>query len=108
VAQYAALRDKVDLRKWPTSENQRPEDANTPLTKAHYAFAARAVFLLAERHGQDFLPKLFREIGQTSRKQADMRTVEKAYKKLAGEDLSALLAAAMAPVAAPANAARTP
>jgi hypothetical protein len=97
LAQYAALREKIDLQKWPATENQRKEDADTPLTRAHYAYAARAVFLIAERHGGDFLPRLFREIGRTPRQKTDMRTVEKAYKKLAGENLSVVLAAAVAP-----------
>ena len=79
-------------------ENQHKEDANTPLNRAHYAFAARAVFLIAERHGDDFLPKLFQEIGKTPRTRTAMRTVETAYRKLAREDLSTVLAASVAPV----------
>ena len=101
LASYTALRGQVDLRRWPAAENQRKEDADTPLTRARYAFAARAVFLIAERRGEDFLPRLFREIGRTSRPKVDMRTVEKAYKKLAHEDLSVVLAAAVAPITSP-------
>jgi hypothetical protein len=109
LALYPDLREKVDLRKWPAVENQHKEDANTPLNRAHYAFAARAVFLIAERHGDDFLPKLFQEIGKTPRTKTAMRTVETAYRKLAREDLSTVLAAAVAPVptTAPASPATT-
>ena len=104
LALYPDLREKIDLRKWPAVENQHKEDANTPLNRAHYAFAARAVFLIAERHGDDFLPKLFREIGKTPRTKTAMRTVETAYRKLAREDLSTVLAAAVAPVTTTATA----
>jgi hypothetical protein len=62
------------------------------------------VFLIAERHGDDFLPKLFREIGKTPRTKTAMRTVETAYRKLAREDLSTVLAAAVAPVTTTATA----
>ncbi len=99
LAQYAGFRDKVNLRKWPAVENQRKEDADTPLTKAHYAFATRAVSLMVGRHGTDFLPRLFREIGRTPRRKTSMRTVARAYKRLTGEDLSAILTAAVAPIA---------
>lgn len=101
LARYADLRGKIDLRKWPPAENQRKEDANTPLTRAHYAFAARAVFLIAERQGQDFLPRFFQEIGKTPRPKTTMRTVEQAYKKLAGENFSVILDAAVGPMTPP-------
>jgi hypothetical protein len=104
LALYPDLREKVDLRKWPAVENQHKEDANTRLNRAHYAFAARAIFLIAERHGDDFLPKLFQEIGKTPRARTAMRTVETAYRKLAREDLSTVLAAAVAPVTTTATA----
>ena len=97
LAQYADYRTKVDLRRWPAVENQRPADAETPLTKAHYAYATRAVSLMVGRHGEDLLPRLLQEIGRTPRQKVTMRTVAKAYKKLTGEDLSAILAAALAP-----------
>jgi hypothetical protein len=97
LAQYADLRPKIDLRKWPGAENQREADANTPLTKAHYAFATRAVSLIIERHGEDFPAKLLQEVGKTPRRKTTMRTVEKAYKKLARGNLAAVVDAAMAP-----------
>lgn len=103
LARYAELRGKIDLAKWPAVENQRKEEANTPLTKAHYAFAARAIFLMAEKRGEDFLPKLFQEIGKTPRPKTTIRTAEQAYKKLTGENLSAIITAAMAPVPAAAR-----
>lgn len=100
LAQFAALRDKVDLRGWPAAEHQKREDAETPMTRAHYAFATRAVMLMVERHGDDVLPRLFQEIGRTPRPRANMRTVEQAYRKVAGENLAAVLVGAMAPMPA--------
>jgi hypothetical protein len=99
LAQYAGLRSKIDLRKWPAVEDERKEDADTPLTKAHYAYATRAVCLMVERQGDDFLPKLFREIGRTLRQKTTMATVAKAYKKLGKEKLADIVDAAVAPPA---------
>jgi hypothetical protein len=100
LAQFAALRNKVDLRSWPAAEHQRKDDAETPLTRAHYAFATYAVALMVQRHGDDVLARLFQEIGRTPRARANMRTVEQAYRKVAGENLAAVLAGAMAPMPA--------
>lgn len=96
LARYADLRGQIDLWNWPAVENQQEADRSTRLNAAHYAFATEAVFLMVQRHGEDFLPKLFREIGKTARAKTDMRTVKKAYKKLSGDSLDALLAAAVA------------
>jgi hypothetical protein len=99
LSQYSSMRDKIDLRKWPAVENQRKEDADTTLTKAHYAYATRAVCLMVEHHGGDFLPRLFREVRQTPRTKTTMATVAKAYKKLGKEKLADIIDAATAPLA---------
>jgi hypothetical protein len=93
--QFAAYQKKINLWKWPAVERQREEDRDTPLTQAHYAFATRALFLLAQAKGEDALPKLFQEIGRTPRAKVSMKTVAKAYRKIAGADLDALIKAAV-------------
>lgn len=93
--QYAGLKAKIDLRHWPAVENQNAADAGSDLNKAHYAFATRAVRMIAQRHGDDFLPRLFREIGRTPKVKTNMRTVGKAYRKLTTEDLTQVLVGAI-------------
>jgi hypothetical protein len=95
LAQFAAYQKRINLWKWPAVERQREEDRDTPLTQAHYAFATRALFLLAQAHGEDALPKLFQEIGRTPRAKVSMKTVAKAYRKITGANLEALIKAAV-------------
>ena len=100
--QSAAFQKQINLWKWPAVERQREEDRETPLTQAHYAFATRALFLLAQAKGEDALPKFFREIGRTPRDKVSMKTVAKAYRKIAGADLDTLVKAAVEnPIPAP-------
>ena len=51
--------------------------------------------MIAQRHGDDFLPRLFRDIGRTPREKTNMKIVGKAYKKLTKDDLSRVLADAI-------------
>lgn len=90
--QYADLKARIDLRHWTAVESQKAEDAGSDNNKAHYAYATQAVSLIARRHGDDFLPRLFREIGRTPRVKTNMRVVEKAYRQLTKGDLSSVLA----------------
>ena len=100
--QSAAYQKKINLWKWPAVERQREEDRDTPLTQAHYAFATRALFLLAQANGEDALPRLFQEIGRTPRAKVGMKTVAKAYRKITGTNLDALIKAAVEnPIPAP-------
>jgi hypothetical protein len=101
---YAGLREQADLRKWPAVEHQAADDQDTPLNKARYLFAERAVALMNERAGEDVLPRLFREIGKTKPPKVSYATVEKAWRKVGGGKLDAILAAAAEPVAAAAPA----
>jgi len=98
LARYAGLRQKINLRKWPAVENQRPADAETPLTRAHYAYATRAVSMMVGRHGAEVVPKLLQAVGATPRPKVTMRTVARAYRQLTGEDLFAILDAAVGPL----------
>ncbi len=91
LAQHAAQQKQIDLKKWRAAENTKEEENGTPLMKAHYAFATRAVFEMARQHGEDFLPKLFQEVAKTPRKKVRMETVEKAYRKLTGKKLGEVL-----------------
>jgi hypothetical protein len=93
--QSAAYQKKINLWKWPAVERQREEDRETSLTQAHYVFATRALFLLAQAHGEDALPKLFQEIGRIPRAKASMKTVVKAYRKITGANLESLVKAAV-------------
>ena len=40
---YVAFREKADLHKWPSAENQSEEDQHSDLNRARYAFAANAI-----------------------------------------------------------------
>ena len=87
LAQYSGQQKQIDLKKWRAVEATKEEDRETPLTKAHYAFATRAVFEMVRQHGEDFLPKLFQEVAKTPRVKVRMATVEKAYRKITGKKL---------------------
>ncbi len=93
----APLREQADLRKWPATENQTDEDQHSALNGARYAFAANAVFLMHTHAGEDILPRLFHEIGRTKPDKVSIKTVEKAWKKLTGTKLDAILAEAVKP-----------
>jgi len=98
--EYADLAGQADLRKWPASEHETPEESRSRLELARYAFAERAVALMDARGGDDLFPRLFAEIGKTAPEKVSIRTVEKAWKKLTGTKLDDILAEAVKPVAA--------
>ena len=107
LAQYASLQKRIDLRKWPAVEHQSPDDAASELSRAHYAFATRAVAEMARTQGHDFLSHLFRELGKTPREKADMETVAAAYQKLTHQSLPRVIESAeRAPLPASAPAQR--
>lgn len=91
----APYREKVNLTRWPPVERQSTDDRKSELNRAHYAYATRVIFLIAERHGEAFIPRWWQEIGKTPRTKTNMKTVEKAYRKLTGESLRELLKTAM-------------
>jgi hypothetical protein len=49
--EFADLRERADLRKWPAAENESAEQSHSRLEEARYAFAERAVALMDERGG---------------------------------------------------------
>ncbi len=100
LVQYAGLRSQINLRSWPAAENQTDTDRETELNKAHYAFATRAVFLMHERHGDDILPRLLGEVRKTPVEKADMRTVERAWRKITRTRLDTIINDATKPMRA--------
>jgi hypothetical protein len=92
--QHAAQQPKIDLVRWSAVEKQGEEERRTPLDNAHYAFATRAMFLLAERHGDDALAALWQEVAKTAYQKTNARTFAKAYRKRYNADLTALVKAA--------------
>lgn len=91
LAQHEKLQRKIRLSRWPAVERQPEEDRKTPLDRARYAFATRAVVRMAEQHGDDFVAKLWCEVGKTPRQKVSMKTVESAYRKLTGDRLSSVI-----------------
>ena len=92
--QFAALRPQINLRRWSAIEHTKDDERETPLTKAHYAFATLALFELVRQNGEGTVPELFREIARTHRRQVTMATVEEAYRKITGQSLNDLLESA--------------
>jgi hypothetical protein len=90
----AVSQPKINLARWPTLEKQDPKQENTDLDRAHYVFATRAMFLLAQQHGDDALGQLWHDVAQTQRKKVTAATFAKAYRKRYNGDLAALVKAA--------------
>jgi hypothetical protein len=57
------------------------------LNKAHYPFAMQVIVKASSKHGDDLLPRLFREIQRVPPEGRNMKTVYRAYRRLTGEDL---------------------
>lgn len=91
---YAVQQPHIALADWPAVEKQDRALRDTDLNRAHYAYATRAMFLLAEKHGDDALASLWREVGKTPLREADSRTFAAAYRKLTGDELPALIRSA--------------
>jgi hypothetical protein len=88
LAQYADVRDRVDLARWPAAENKRkPDEAGDRLNGARYAVATEVIAKVCAKHGPDLLPKLFAEVDQTPYEKRTIKTVYRAYTKLTHEDL---------------------
>lgn len=88
---YASQQKQIRLRKWPTSERQKDEERGTDLNRAHYAFAARAIFLIAERHGEEAIPLLWQDVSKTDLKRASAKTFAKALTERYNDNLTKLI-----------------
>jgi hypothetical protein len=88
LAEYAGVRDRIDLARWPAAENQgKLSAAMDRLDKASYPFATEVIAKVCARHGPDLLPKLFTEVDQTPFEKRTIGTVYRAFEKLTNEDL---------------------
>ena len=90
-AQYAELRDQVDLRGWRMMAWQigMPTQPDGRIESACYAFAGQEIHGLARRHGADIIPAIFREIAHSKlREDAQLVT---AVSRATGEDFGAVL-----------------
>ncbi len=104
ISRYAGQQSEIDLKRWRAVEVSKEEESETMITKAHYAFATRAVFEMVRRDGENVLPKLLQEVAKTPRAKVRMRTVEKAYRRITGKKLGEVIKfAETAPVAATAK-----
>lgn len=103
---HAAQQPKIDLVRWSAVENEKKGQAETDLNRAHYAFATRAMFQLAERHGENALAQLWSDVAHTPRKKVSAKTFATAYRKRFKADLAKLVREAEQkpiPAAAPAK-----
>jgi len=92
--EYAALQTKINLARWSTAERQEAGQQETDLNRAHYVFATRAMFLLAQRQGDDALAALWQDVAKTDYKKANAKTFAAAYRKRYKSDLAALVKSA--------------
>jgi hypothetical protein len=92
--EYATLQAKIDLARWSATENQQQGDHDSPLNRAHYVFATRAMFLLSGKHGDQALGLLWGDVAKTDRKKVTADTFAKAYRKRYKGNLAALIKAA--------------
>jgi hypothetical protein len=88
---HAASQPKLALARWPAVENQKQDEGDTDLNRAHYAFATRTMFLLAERHGENALAQLWADVARTPKKKVSAKTFAAAYRKRFKADLNALI-----------------
>jgi hypothetical protein len=98
---HAAHQPKIDLAAWPAVERQKEDQTDEDLDRAHYAYATRAMFLIAERHGEDALAQLWADVARTPKKKVAAKTFASAYRKRFKADLGRLITEAQTkPVAA--------
>lgn len=91
LAKFASLAGRVDLSNWPAAEDTEKSKYPDDLNNANYAFATKVIADVCAKHGDDLLPRLFKEIGKTPRERATIETVYRAFKKLTREDLRSYL-----------------
>jgi hypothetical protein len=86
VAQYAGLKDKIDLKNWLVLEDPRSEALPPDVNQASYAFATKAVF---EAFGAqpDLLTKVLKDVKKTPKEKADINAVYAAYRAHSGREL---------------------
>lgn len=105
---HAPQQPMINLADWPAAENQPEEQAETELNRAHYTFATRAMFLLAERHGENALAQLWTDVARTPISKATAKTFAAAYRKRFKADLGKLITEAQQKPLPPAPVPATP
>lgn len=88
---HAPVASRIDLLTWPAAENVSKARGTENLGFAEYAFATKAIADICAKHGDDFLPRLFREISEARRGKMSMATVYAAFEKLTGEKMLSYL-----------------
>jgi len=92
--EYAAWQPKINLARWSAAERQDAAQHETDLNRAHYVFATRGMFILAQRQGDDALATLWQDVAKTDYKKANAKTFAAAYRKRYKGDLAALVKSA--------------
>ncbi|MFP4166955.1 MAG: hypothetical protein ACLFUF_07305 [Opitutales bacterium] len=94
---------EVDLINWKAAENETEEDDKTQdLKDAYYLLATATIELIADTHGEDFLPSLLKEVRKTSLEETTIQTVYDSFTLLTkGEDMKAYIEKARAKLLAP-------
>lgn len=88
---HAAQQSHINLASWSAAENQDKNHSNTDLSRAHYAFATRAIFLIAERHGDDAVAQLWTDVARTPIAKTSAKTFAAAYRQRYQADLAKLV-----------------
>lgn len=85
---YSDLAATIALSYWPLDEHApgvAKVDART--REALPLFATRVIAGLAEKRGDDFIPKLLKELARTPYRRRSLETVYRDYRRLTGDDL---------------------
>ena len=91
VSRYQHLKDQIDLLSWQAGEWEResPYPIDTETSFAYYAFSTHEILGLADRHGPDIIPAIFKQIAKFEVQ--NEQTVFDAIKKVTNEDFRAVL-----------------
>ncbi len=75
LTRHARYLGRTNLSDWTVRERERQDSIDPGLQQARYAFATRAVFMLAEKGGPELLPRTFRELRKRPPGTGSLRTV---------------------------------
>ncbi len=87
----ARWQDEVSLKRWSPTSGLNDEGEESELNRAHYAFAARAMFMIAERYGEDALALLWRDMADDGVDKASVRAFARAFKRRYDGNLNKLI-----------------
>ncbi|HEX2860413.1 MAG TPA: hypothetical protein VHN79_02190 [Lacunisphaera sp.] len=89
--EHAAHQPKINLAAWAAAEKEQDGEVDRELNRAHYTFATRAMFLIAERHGEAALSQLWADVAKMPKKKVSAKTFADAYRKRFKADLDKLV-----------------